>query len=509
MQAIASVAFVTLLGLYVARNCRILPDNLPPGPRPLPLLGNIHQVPLAHPERTFAQWGSRYGDVIYLRMFTKPTLILNSIDAARELLDKRSTKYSGRPPSILLADLTGWGLSLPNFQMGERLRKQRRWLHTSLYAKSAVDKAEPAQMREARVLLAGLLDSPDRYSEHLHRYTTSVMMEVVYGHTVTAEDDRYMHTASEALRGTTEVAAAGANIVDFMPFLRHIPAWIPGARFKRLADETRDSVIAVHREPYALVENAMATGDDKPSMVRALIEEYSLRDMLEEEKPDIQNAAAISFLAGVETTKAALLIFVLAMVLHPEAQMVAQREIDSVVGFERLPDLRDRTSLPYVECILQEVYRWQCPVPLGLPHLVSEEDEYRGYRIPEGCMTMANLWRALMMRDPDLYPDPDIFRPERYYGLPSDEAKRLDPRNIVFGYGRRICPGRRFADTSDWLVIAAILATFNIRKARDATGNEIIPPIEFTSGSVTHPRDCVCSIMPRSERATELIRRPA
>ena len=131
---------------------------------------------------------------------------------------------------------TGWGLSLPNFQLDERLRKQRRWLHTSLYAKSALDRAEPAQTRGIRVLLSGLLESPENYSEHLHRslspsiivfqsddsdgtprYTTSVMMDVVYGHTVTAEDDKYLHIASEALRGTTEVAAAGANIVDFMP----------------------------------------------------------------------------------------------------------------------------------------------------------------------------------------------------------------------------------------------------------------------------------------------------
>ena len=92
-------------------------------------------------------------------------------------------------------------------------------------------------MREIGTLLAGLFDSPDQYSEHLHRfvllslsvilradggdgllrYTTSVMMEVVYGHTVAADGDRYMHIASEALRGTTEVAAAGANVVDFMP----------------------------------------------------------------------------------------------------------------------------------------------------------------------------------------------------------------------------------------------------------------------------------------------------
>ncbi|KAG8768621.1 cytochrome c oxidase subunit 2 [Ceratobasidium sp. 428] len=73
------------------------------------------------------------------------------------------------------------------------------------------------------------------------------------------------------------------------------------------------------------------------------------------------------------------------MALYPEVQVKAQAEVDRVIGKDRLPEMSDRASLPYVECVLKEVLRWQSVVPLGIPHACMEEDEYKGYRIPKGA----------------------------------------------------------------------------------------------------------------------------
>ncbi|KAH9912820.1 cytochrome P450 [Fomitopsis serialis] len=141
----------------------------------------------------------------------------------------------------------------------------------------------------------------------------------------------------------------------------------------------------------------------------------------------------------------------------------------------------------------------------GVPHASSEDDEYRGYYIPKGTTIMPNLW--FMLRDPEDYPNPETFLPERFWALTAEESERTDPRNIVFGHDHpsRICPGRRFADISVWLVMANMVATFNISKARDALGNEITPPVLYEPGFTSEPVQFQCSIIPRSQQAADLI----
>lgn len=84
--------------------------------------------------------------------------------------------------------------------------------------------------------------------------------------------------------------------------------------------------------------------------------------------------------------------FFLAMVLHPDVQLRAREEIDRVVGGDRLPNVKDRENLPYIEAVLKEAFRWHPIAPMGLPHLATEDDVYQGCLIPKGAIIIPNIW---------------------------------------------------------------------------------------------------------------------
>jgi cytochrome P450 len=174
------------------------------------------------------------------------------------------------------------------------------------------------------------------------------------------------------------------------------------------------------------------------------------------------------------------------MALYPEVQTRAQAEVDAVLctdparGPPRLPCAPDRAQMPYVCALLREVYRWQPAVPLGLPHAAARADVFRGCGVPAGAVVWANVWG--MLHDPRHFPDPDAFRPERYL----DGAGRArvlkpaeDPVRLAFGFGRRVCPGLALADGALFLAIAGILATLQVRKARDEHGAEVEPRVWY------------------------------
>ncbi|KAG6901874.1 hypothetical protein C0995_006998 [Termitomyces sp. Mi166 len=206
------------------------------------------------------------------------------------------------------------------------------------------------------------------------------------------------------------------------------------------------------------------------------------------------------------------------MALNPEVMKKAQMEIDSVVGNDRLPTFEDRQYLPYVDALAKEVFRWNVVVPNGVPHRSIKDDIHDGYFIPKGTLVIANI-RGLL-HDPEVYPDPHKFNPERFI-VTEDKPGETDPRNVCFGFGRRICPGivvpnkpqtsfadltsgMHLADASVFISCAMSLAVFDISKSVE-NGVIIEPVHENTEGTISHPKPYQCSIKPRSKKAVSLI----
>ncbi|TFY58455.1 hypothetical protein EVJ58_g6405 [Rhodofomes roseus] len=331
-----------------------------------------------------------------------------------------------------------------------------------------------------------------------------MIMEIAYGHCVESSDDKFIHLAERASAVTLESGDAGAMLVDFFPLLQYLPFWAPGAGFKRRAFAANKIIQELLDTPFDMVKNAMMKGIARPCFTTSLLEEIIQKGTLnKQDEHEIKGAAGLLYGAATDTTSAVLGTFMLAMVLHPEVYQKARAEIDRVVGADRLPDFDDRASLPYLECVIQEVFRWNCPVPLGLPHRTMVQDEYRGFDIPAEAMIIPNIWA--MTNDPSIYSTPDIFRPERFMEMDPQTMESRDPRNVVFGFGRRICPGQKFADSSVWLAAACIIAAVDISQILDESGKSVQPPAAFDEVFVSHPKDFPCNIKPRSSKAQKMV----
>jgi len=210
------------------------------------------------------------------------------------------------------------------------------------------------------------------------------------------------------------------------------------------------------------------------------------------------------FSAGIDTALSSLASMFLAFLLFPRVQRRAQQELDAVIGRDRLPAFDDRPRLPYLEAVTKELLRWAMVTPLGLPHASTEDDVYKGHFIPKGTTMVANAWAV--MHDPELYPDPEEFKPERF--LDEDGNFKDDPKlSLAFGVGKRICPGRHFVEATLFITVSAFLAVFNVTNAKDENGQDI--PIEagmtVFSGVVVHPDKFKCSIVPRDKVARHVI----
>nr|BAL05146.1 cytochrome P450 [Phanerodontia chrysosporium] len=490
--AAAGLLLVFLLGLGLRKT-----QHLPPGPRGLPLLGNVLQIPRRLPHVAFRDMGHKCGDIVALRVPGYNLLVLNSRQAIYDLLDSRSAVYSDRPQGTMSRLLIGLDGAVALSNNTARFRSCRKLLRKGLGA-SAVQSFIPFLNRQSALYLENLQSRPEAFVEITKRNAAAISMKIAYGYDGIADDEELYRLAHQTTIYFAETAVLGAWPVDMFPILRFIPSWFPLAYFRRYAARARPVVVECINKPFEETKRHMRLGSTGASFTSMLLGDAN-------GDPDTEDyikwSSAAIFLGQMDTTTAVLSWFYLAMALHPEVQAKAQAEIDQVVGNERLPRIEDRDSLPHVCAVMREVFRWH-PVANLVPHATNKDDHYRDYFIPAQTVAIANVWAVL--HDENVYHDADKFIPERF-----SEEGAPDSLEIAFGFGRRACPGKIVGQAHVFASIATVLATFNVTKARDAQGNVIEPEVVDTPGAVNTPQPFKVNIEPRSEAAADLIRRSA
>ncbi|KIX03989.1 uncharacterized protein Z518_07542 [Rhinocladiella mackenziei CBS 650.93] len=501
--AAGAVAFLLIcLLIHTLSNKSKIPKDakLPPGPKGKPLVGNLPDIPSKHSWIKFKSWADQYGPIFRLSIFGRNLVVVSTEKIANDLLRERGNLYSSREQLPMAAKLMSKDLRPLFLPYGELWRRGRKVMHT-MTMQSAATSYQPVQIYESERMLFDLIKTPERYDHLFERYAGAVIMRLGYGKTIETGDEPYVRRILKVVHTVERVASPGAYLVDTFPILMHLPTWL--APFKQEAAKLHDFEITLFRQLLFEVRDKMTADKNCPRcFAKTFLERQAEFGLSDDEGAYVVGTL---FEAGAGTTAAAMMSFVLAMCHYPNWQKKMQQEVDSVVGDDRMPEFNDIPSLPMVRAVAKEVLRWRPVTAGGVPHELIRDDVYNGYFFPAGTNIHANQWA--IHRDPDLYPDPETFNPDRWlspkyptYREPLDKFPNLQNYSC-FGFGRRICPGMNIAENSLHILIARMAWAVDISKR---PGVEV-PWYDYTAGFNVQPKPFVFDLKARSEKRGRLV----
>ncbi|KAF8161643.1 cytochrome P450 [Crassisporium funariophilum] len=506
MSSVLSTAFAFLVVFVIRRffqdwTNRRKHGPYPPGPKPKFLIGNMFDFPITNAAASYVELGKKYNsDILFLTTLGHHLLIVNTREVADELFERRSRLYSDRP-WIPITDLMGLEYNIPLMRYGQGWRMHRKICQQVLRQK-AIGAFEPVQIHKVNKMLKGLLDTPDKFDQHSKMLSIGIPMSIMYGYEIESIDDPVITAADQSVILAAPLLLPGATIINILPLLRHIPSYFPGASSHKIAAKVSQLSSEMKRIPMDFVKKRMLEGTAVPSIVSDFLERKDTMGTSAEEEEAVKNMAFTVYGAASDTTISATGTFFFAMAASPQVQKRAQAELDRVIGTNRLPVFEDRPSLPYIEAIYREVLRFAPPLPLGVPHCLSEDDYYDGYFIPKGTAILGNIWA--MTHDESVYSEPYEFKPERFFDANGDLNN--DDRVLAYGFGRRVCVGQHVASSTLWIIIASVLASFNIMQKKDECGKEIEVNDEYYEfGIARHKKEFECSFTPRSGTSRKLV----
>ncbi|KAJ3556449.1 hypothetical protein NM688_g2020 [Phlebia brevispora] len=423
-QVIAGLLLATALCLFYSltrssASRRLLP--LPPGP------DAAWYTPGPKMPMKFAELGDIYGPVFSYRRGKEVVCVINRHEAAMEILQKQGADTVDRPRAIAANEILSGG----DAYCTDRRRSSHQ--KASKLQLSTVGQYQPLQMRNARTYVLDLLRKPDEHISHAKRYAASVVMSMTYGKLSTSYADPEIQALMLYMIRFTKCMQFGKHLVDNYPFLRYVP-FVTSELRKWHQDE-----LGLYRQMLGDVRQKMAAHAVQPCFASYLLErqeEYDLKDN------ELAYLAGAMFAAGSETTSSAIAFMLMAAAKFPEEAAKVRKQLDDAVGRDRLPTFEDIKALPRVRAFFWETFRWRPVFWGGIAHRAMRDVIWKEYVIPEGAIIIGNHWGIGL--DPDAYPDPHTFKPDRW--LDADGNFNEDMTFCNYGFGRRFCVGQYLAN---------------------------------------------------------------
>ncbi|XP_060084088.1 cytochrome P450 2C3-like [Ylistrum balloti] len=456
--------------------------SLPPGPTPLPLLGNILDLASSDQLGTFRKLRGKYGDLVTLHMGSFTMVVVSGYDTLRELFVKRGDVTSDRPDLFSFREITkGEGLVS---RSGPEWKIHRTFAIGGLRDFGFGKKSLEGKIMEEVEVFLNVLEEKKGQPLHpescIQTSVANIICSIIFGKRFEHGDPVFIELVDTVNENMSLVASAG--LLNLLPFLRFVPGDPVGSR-KVLNNADR-----VIKYLYKLIDAHQEEFDAEN--IKDFIDVY-LKEIENRKGQDtsftvsqLMNTIADMFIAGMETTTTTLHWAVLFFLNNPDVQKRCHEEVTRVVGEGRFPSLSDRPDMPYIEATITEILRCGDIAPLGLAHATSVDVHFNGYIIPKGAMLIPSI--TSVHKDPELFPAPEKFKPSRF--LDKDGKLQRTEHVIPFFFGRRVCMGEALARSELFLFITSMVQRIQFKPVDP----DSIPPVKGVLGATLKPCPYTC-----------------
>ncbi|KAL0328549.1 UNVERIFIED_CONTAM: cytochrome [Sesamum calycinum] len=454
------ILLITLLRAASQSRTKLKPaPKFPPGPRKLPLIGNLYLFAgFRPPHRTISDLALKYGPVMHLKLGEVDTVVVSSAEAAKQVMKTHDLNFAYRP-SLLVTEILCYGNTDIAFApYGDYWRQLRKICTLELLSVKRVQSFRHIREEEFLNLCrwigsqSGLLIN---LTERVNLTTSDVVARASLGKK-TEEKAAFISVIRKGIE-----MAAGLHVADVYPSIK-LFTQVSGmrARVERLHKETDrilEDIINDHRAANAATNSNESNKHD--DLIDVLLKFHDSGDELHLTIDNLKSVVQDMFSAGSETSSTAVDWAMAEMLKHQRILKKAQDEVRQVFDKKGCVDEDYIHELKYLKCVIKESLRMHPPIPLLLPRECHRQCEIDGYEIPAKTRVMVNAWA--LGRDPKYWKEAESFKPERYLDINSVDYKGNNFEFIPFGAGRRMCPGISFGLANVELPLAMLLYHFD------------------------------------------------
>ncbi|KAG2460795.1 CP2K1 protein, partial [Polypterus senegalus] len=442
--------------------------NFPPGPRPLPIIGNLNILNMTMPQQTLHKLSEKYGNVYTFHMGPIKHLVLTGYEAVKEALVNQADVFGERGETVW-HNKTSSGDGII-FGRGESWKTMRRFTLSTLrdfgMGKRSVESRITEECQKLIEVFKSHKGQPFDPKIIINSAVSNVICSIVFGDRFDYEDPQFLYLQVILNKNLQLVTSPQMQLYNIYPFLElFLP--VQKQATKNIIDYRKFFKSVYHKRKDIVDSNEL----------RSFVDTFISRQKEEEAKNSTthfneRNMIVVSsnlFAAGTETTSTTLRWALLLMMKYPEVQEKVHREIDNVIGKERCPQFEDRKNMPYTDAVLHEIQRFSNVVPMNLLHQTAADTTFRGYRIPKGTPVIPLLTSVLY--DKTQWATPNQFNPSHFLDTQGRFVKR--DAFLPFSAGRRACLGENLAKMELFLFFTMLMQKFVFRPRSGVTQDQL------------------------------------